>query len=789
MNKRIIFVFSILFVFLTSLAFAGINEILTVNKFVLVNFPEQNITAYTQKNILNSNYFIGTDKYFYGSSSGEIDLNIYLISSNMPANYKIGIKTRGKNITLKKINTGQKIVSPILIITKDYIYPNSFVLDEKLKTITLTLDFNREEIGVMEELDIILYDDKNNIVQVLDPFLSGYGNRQQGTIDTVSLALSGDVTNDHMILIHLDNANDFWVNDACGDGTGITFTQSDETTELDFNVIGLFDFVGNDANIALEFTPTFTSASNPTFYFYYNGSCVDNSEGTGAYPANQIANWHMEETAGTTSDDATTNNVDLTHTNTPTLTAGGQIGKGTSYASGSSEKSVNTTFLDAGYSDMSFSIWIKPSGAQTAFAGVISKINVNPQDEPIRLRYNATTGIDFLVRAASTTIITTTTSNMESNAWYHIVGSRSSGGAQAIYVNGVLEDSDSGGGAVGAGTDEDFRLAEGATDVVYYDGLIDEVAFYNVALTANDVSIIYASQTNTLLSFGADETSVATPDFNIVAPSATGIMIKGGMVYEVSFDVQDADSNNLLIDLNYSTSSSQGTGTEIINDSNTLSGSISCVDNDFSNSTNCTYSWTTPAADGNFFMLGLASDGTNTDFDAGDNNFMIDSIPSAYLEILPDVNFTKTAYPLDFNATISDSGSGNFRCIAKVYFNGVYQAGLDQNISATTGFCNRSITSGVPSDTNVSVGFQSVDVVGNVGDENKSFHILYAPPEVTPTIPPQTKTKTRYINTRHTDVLSDVDRLKINSSKNIELLLLLIFIGIGIMSVLLWKKR
>ncbi|KKN43738.1 hypothetical protein LCGC14_0700200 [marine sediment metagenome] len=256
------------------------------------------------------------------------------------------------------------------------------------------------------------------------------------------------------------------------------------------------------------------------------------------------------------------------------------------------------------------------------------------------------------------------------------------------------------------------------------------------AIGAGSESVEFYAYTNKFnrsatFTVGAEQEQGKAPDINVTSPNATGTQIKGGDVFSITFDVADADSNSLLIDLNFSSSSTQGTGTEITNDTNTDSATITCDDSDFSNSTNCSFSWTTPTSDANFFMLVTANDGETEAFDAGDNNFMIDSTAPTFLTILPDVNFTKTSFNLDFNATIDDGvGSGNFRCITRVFFDDVLQASLDLNVDGSSGTCIRSISSGVDEDTNVSVGFQTVDNVGNVSDENISQNIFFTSPPI-----------------------------------------------------------
>ncbi len=698
------------------------------------------IEYFTTKDMNTSDYVVGSDKIFYGSKNGNVRLKIFLSEKEAigTRNFRIGVRSHGELIKITEVSVdGDSTIIQNAKFEQDFIFQPFINLGKDIEEIEIELEFDPLDVWIREEIDIVLYDQFGNIVAVYDPFISGFNFRLEGTIDTISLLLSTDLDTNHSLLARIDSSNPFWTSETCGDGTGITFAQSDEITELDFDPES-FDFGTNDANIWFEETEQFQSATNGTFFFYYDGVCVDNSDGTGAYPSSIIAGWHLNDSSSP-AQDFTINNFDLTHANTPTLQADAQIDGGVSYASASSEKSTNTTFLDGGISDMSFSVWFNRASAQTNFAGLISKVNSSGVEEPIRLRWDSGGALNWFLRENSqdSSILTTKTS-WDANTWFNLIGTRNATtGELKLYLDGLLDATIAGSaGSIASGTGENFRLAEGSADVIFFNGIIDETKFFDIILTSNDVNIIYASENETLITFGAEETSAQPPDINVTSPNATGTQIKGGDVFSITFDVQDPDTNSLLIDLNFSSSSSQGTGTIIINDVNTDSATITCDDSDFSNSTNCFFSWTTPTLDANFFMLASATDGVSAlAFDAGDNNFMIDSTPPVFLTILPDVNFTKEAFNLDFNLTMDDGvGSGNFRCITRVFFDGVLQGGLDLNVDGSTGTCIRSISSGVPDDTNVSVGFRTVDNVGNVSDENVSQLIFFSPPITT--IPP-----------------------------------------------------
>ena len=84
----------------------------------------------------------------------------------------------------------------------------------------------------------------------------------------------------------------------------------------------------------------------------------------------------------------------------------------------------------------------------------------------------------------STTVVST-------NTWYHVAATHESG-SDKLYVNGSLEAS---GSASNFSTSDAANLRIGSSSIynLYHQGLIDEVAFFNSALSASDVTAIYNS--------------------------------------------------------------------------------------------------------------------------------------------------------------------------------------------------------------------------------------------------------------------------------------------------------
>ena len=83
------------------------------------------------------------------------------------------------------------------------------------------------------------------------------------------------------------------------------------------------------------------------------------------------------------------------------------------------------------------------------------------------------------------------TTTVSANTWYHVAATHESG-SDKLYVNGSLEAS---GSASTFSVSDAANLRIGSSSIfgMYHQGLIDEVAFFNSALSASNITSIYNS--------------------------------------------------------------------------------------------------------------------------------------------------------------------------------------------------------------------------------------------------------------------------------------------------------
>jgi PGF-pre-PGF domain-containing protein len=135
--------------------------------------------------------------------------------------------------------------------------------------------------------------------------------------------------------------------------------------------------------------------------------------------------------------------------------------------------------------------------------------------------------------------------------------------------------------------------------------------------------------------------------------------VKDGNI-SIDFNVMDADAGDTLtVDLNYSSENMQGTGTVIV--SGLILDATVCDDADFTNSTKCSYDFnihSTLITDGNYYILALISDATDTDFNASDNNFMIDNTAPEVSISSPADASSQISSTVEIEYSGSDANSG-----------------------------------------------------------------------------------------------------------------------------------
>lgn len=213
----------------------------------------------------------------------------------------------------------------------------------------------------------------------------------------------------------------------------------------------------------------------------------------------QVADWRLEDAA----DDSTITDSEGTYTGTfydndmcytSAYSTTGKVNNCLDF------EEDNTCYFDCGdvlepsTSAFSFSMWIKPESMSTQ-GELVSKGYPGGSTRSILFRLQTTGELTFATSSDGATYsasFSTAAGTITTGSWYHLAATRS-GTTGKIYVNGVLKAT---GTVVSSIKDTAHGLTFGAysgTPGGYYDGLMDEVRWFNRALTAQEVASLYSA--------------------------------------------------------------------------------------------------------------------------------------------------------------------------------------------------------------------------------------------------------------------------------------------------------
>lgn len=337
---------------------------------------------------------------------------------------------------------------------------------------------------------------------------------------------------DFVVLVHLNSSNIDW-NKFQSNGEDLRFTNSDEDTELSFEIEEWND--ENDAWVWVQ-VPTIISSVDTTIYMYYgNSDAVNGEDVSGTWNASIFGGvWHLTDLS-----DSTTNNNAFTNDGPNPTT--GKIGGG--YVFDGTDDKMSVTINTDSWTEISAEAFFYShdgSADQYVFAsdedsgwGKQSYIRVKTDTDEIITSYGDGSGMKSAVYD---------TSSINANTWYHVIGVAKESDDVDISVNSTLTD----GEAISSFGDVSNTKklgVYGAADNSWFEGVVDEVRLYKVKLSSAWQSAEYSNVNEELLVFNAEE---SIPVINEV--NASSSVYEG---YDVSWSVNwtysDGDYARLFV--------------------------------------------------------------------------------------------------------------------------------------------------------------------------------------------------------------------------------------------------
>lgn len=142
--------------------------------------------------------------------------------------------------------------------------------------------------------------------------------------------------------------------------------------------------------------------------------------------------------------------------------------------------------VDVGTGDITMTAWINTNNFDD-YQTILAKETFT---DDLQWRINQTTGVQIIYIAGSASLGGT---GLAVNTWYSVTAVRKSGNVQ-LYLNGIPDGAlDSNAGSISNTKPLSIGSRISGT-AQFFDGLIDEVAIWNTALTQTDITLLYASK-------------------------------------------------------------------------------------------------------------------------------------------------------------------------------------------------------------------------------------------------------------------------------------------------------
>jgi prepilin-type N-terminal cleavage/methylation domain-containing protein len=222
-----------------------------------------------------------------------------------------------------------------------------------------------------------------------------------------------------------------------------------------------------------------------------SGSYTNTSCSVVNYP---MSKWSFDEGSGCVANDLYGINGGVLGINCPTVSpswVAGKTGSALSFNGTSNNVSINNSVNLNFTTSMSVSAWIKWNVTPSTGVAYATIVNKNG-DNQYRLQHNATNSkFEFGIKTNTGSTYVTSTTTPVVGVWYHLVGTWD-GNLVKIYVNGILEQTGTRVGALLSSTSP-LKIASFSADYRYFNGIIDEVSFWDRALSQQEIIQIFSS--------------------------------------------------------------------------------------------------------------------------------------------------------------------------------------------------------------------------------------------------------------------------------------------------------
>ncbi len=202
-----------------------------------------------------------------------------------------------------------------------------------------------------------------------------------------------------------------------------------------------------------------------------------------------VGYWSLDgdDISGTTAYDRSGSGNNGTLTNGPTKTAG-RIGQALSFDGGDDYVTISSSSALSIGTAATYSTWVKMNALPPSSYGysLIRKWSNGSEDKTLAIAQNGKPNLFFYNVGSGVNANTV----LSTGVWHHIVGTYD-GTTEKIYIDGVLDNSNSASGDVADNVGAAVTLGHTPENSAYLNGFLDDVRIYNRSLSATEVRALY----------------------------------------------------------------------------------------------------------------------------------------------------------------------------------------------------------------------------------------------------------------------------------------------------------
>ena len=172
--------------------------------------------------------------------------------------------------------------------------------------------------------------------------------------------------------------------------------------------------------------------------------------------------------------------------------AGGKFGKGMTFDGVDDYAKVPNAVILNPKKEITVMAWINSPKVTKRYQMIVTKDDLGTVEGQWNLRFELTNAnLNFCANIGGAWTNNAGPTKLKNDTWYHVAGTYKDGDGQRLYINGIVDAQNGSSGKLKQDTQEiNFGTRQHGKKSYLFQGVMDEVAIFNVALTEDDMNSI-----------------------------------------------------------------------------------------------------------------------------------------------------------------------------------------------------------------------------------------------------------------------------------------------------------